>query len=241
MIFKKHLGASLLFLSLLGGCSGLSVEKALQTGLAINQALLDNSEASYSQAVKETLELSSTRAAQALSQPGGYSGNPAFKITMPEQLDTVTSTLRAFGLNRQIDEIELLMNQGAEAAAVEAKAVFIDAVRQMTISDALGIIQGSDTAATEYFESKTENILRQRYQPIIESHLSKVGFYNEYRQFLTAYNRLPIADKPELGLQQHVLRESLDGLFAQVAKEEALIRQDPVGKGSAFLGSVFGR
>ena len=240
MVVRKHLGAGLLIFSLLSGCSGLSVEQALQAGLDINQALLDNSEASYSQAVKETLELSSTRAAQALSQPGGYSGNPAFKITMPEQLDTITGALRTFGLGSQIDEIELLMNQGAEAAAVEAKAVFIDAVRQMTISDALGIIQGSDTAATEYFESKTENILRQRYQPIIESHLSKVGFYNEYQGFLTTYNRLPIANKPELDLQQHVLRESLNGLFAQVAREEALIRKDPVGKGSAFLGSVFG-
>ena len=240
MAYRKYLGVVMLAFSLLGGCNGLSLEQALQAGLEVNQAILQNSEATYSQAIKETLELSSSRAAQLLSEPGGYSGNPAYKIAMPEQLDTVTGALRAFGLGGQIDEVESLMNQGAEAAAVEAKAVFIDAVRQMSISDALGIIQGSDTAATEYFESRTESILRQRYQPIIESHLSKVGFYNEYQAFLTTYNRLPIANKPELDLQQHVLRESLRGLFAQVAREEALIRKDPIGKGSAFLGSVFG-
>jgi hypothetical protein len=241
MAFKNNLIIGILSFSLLGGCAELSLEQALQTGLEVSQALSQNSEQSYSQAIKETLELSSTRAAQSLSEPGGYSGNPAYKIAMPEQLDAITSTLRTFGLNKQVDEIEQLMNQGAEAAATEAKAVFIDAVKQMSISDALGIIQGSDTAATEYFESKTENILRQRYQPIIESHLSKVGFYQEYQGFLTTYNKLPIANKPELDLQQHVLRESLAGLFSQVAKEEALIRQDPIGKGSAFLGSVFGK
>lgn len=241
MVFKNKFVIGILTFSLLGACADLSLEQALQTGLEVSQALSQNSEQSYSQAIKETLELSSTRAAGSLSEPGGYSGNPAYKISMPEQLNAITSTLRTFGLNRQVDEIEQLMNQGAEAAATEAKVVFIDAVKQMTISDALGIIQGSDTAATEYFESKTENILRQRYQPIIESHLSKVGFYSEYQGFLTTYNKLPIANKPELDLQQHVLRESLAGLFSQVAKEEALIRKDPIGKGSAFLGSVFGK
>ena len=241
MLFKNNIGIGVLSLSLLGGCSGVSLEQALQTGLEVSQALTQNSEQSYSQAIKETLELSSTRAASLLSEPGGYSSNPAYKIAMPEQLNSITSTLRTFGLNRQVDEIEQLMNQGAEAAATEAKAVFIDAVKQMSISDALGIIQGSDTAATEYFESKTKNTLRQRYQPIIESHLSKVGFYKEYQGFLSTYNKLPIANKPELDLQQHVLRKSLAGLFSQVAKEEALIRQDPIGKGSAFLASVFGK
>ena len=241
MVFRKIFGIGILTMSLLSGCAGLSIDQALQTSLDVSQALSQNSGQGYSRAIKETLELSSTRAAHSLSEPGGYSGNPAYKIAMPEQLNAITNTLRAFGLNRQVDEIEQLMNQGAEAAAIEAKAVFIDAVKKMTISDALGIIQGSDTAATDYFESKTGDILRQRYQPIIESHLSKVGFYNEYQGFLTTYNKLPIANKPELDLQQHGLRESLAGLFSQVAKEEAVIRKDPIGKGSAFLGSVFGK
>lgn len=245
MPFKNKLLISLLSFLLIGGCADLSLEQALQTGLDVSQVLVQNSggntNQNYAQAIKETLELSSTRAASSLSQPGGYSNNSAYKINMPEQLNTITSTLRTLGLGGQVDQIEKLMNLGAEAAATEAKAVFIDAAKQMTITDALGIIQGSNTAATEYFQSKTTNILTQRYQPIIESHLSKVGFYSQYKGFLSTYNQLPIANKPELDLQQHVLRESLSGLFSQVAKEEALIRQDPVGKGSAFLASVFGQ
>lgn len=241
MTFKIKQLISIFVLSTAAGCADLSIEQAMQAGFDISQVLSQNSEQSYGKAIKDTLELSSTRAANVLSVKGGYSDNPLYKIGMPEQLNRVTSTLRTLGLNRQVDEVERLMNQGAEEAASEAKAVFIDTVQQMTITDALSIIQGNETAATDYFKAKTETILRQRYQPIIQNHLNQVGFYNEYKQLLASYNKLPIANKPELDLQQHVLNESLAGLFSQVAKEEALIREDPVGRGSAFLGTVFGK
>jgi hypothetical protein len=144
-------------------------------------------------------------------------------------------------LGGQIDRIELLMNQAAEQAAVEAKSVFISAVRAMTISDALGIVRGADTAATDYFRQHTETSLRQRYLPIVQDNLRQVGFYQQYQQLLSAYKQLPLADKPDLDLEQHVLTQSLNGLFKQVAEEEKLIRKDPLGRGSSAIAAVFGR
>ena len=198
-------------------------------------------QAALTRAVKESLELGSSRAADLLSKTGGYQNSARYRIKLPEAVQPLATRLRQFGLGGQVDRIEALMNQGAEHAAVEAKAVFINAVRGMTVTDAMAIVRGGNTAATDYFRQRTEADLRQRYLPIIKSNLQQVGFYNQYQQLLTAYKRLPLADKPDLDLEQHVLTQSLSALFTQVGEEEKAIRQDPLGRGSAAIAAVFGR
>lgn len=223
-----------------GLCSSSCTEMSqiLQSGAA---SAGQPDEAGLTRAVKESLELGSTRAADLLSKAGGYQNSSRYRIRLPEPVQPIANRLRQFGLGGQVDRIEALMNQGAEHAAVEAKAVFISAVRSMTITDAMSIVRGDDTAATDYFRQRTEADLRQRYLPIIKSNLQQVGFYNQYQQLLTAYKRLPLADKPDLDLEQHVLTQSLNALFTQVGEEEKAIRKDPLGRGSAAIAAIFGR
>jgi hypothetical protein len=199
------------------------------------------SQAALTRGIKESLELGSTRAAGLLSQPGGYLDHPLYRIRLPEPVQPVAARLRQFGFATQLDRVELLMNRAAEQAAIGAKTVFIDAVRAMTISDAVGIVRGHNTAATDYFRRHTETNLRRRYAPIIESHLQQIGFYQQYQQVLTAYNQLPVSNKPDLDLEQHVLTQSLNALYRQVAEEEKLIRLDPLGRGSRAIAAVFDR
>jgi hypothetical protein len=191
--------------------------------------------------IKESLELGSTRAADLLSQAGGYGNHPVYRIKLPDSIQPIASRVRQFGLGGQLNKLESLMNQAAEQAAKEAKGVFIDAVRAMTITDAVGIVRGNNTAATDYFRQQTDAILRRRYQPIIQQNLRQVGFYQQYEQMLGVYKQLPIANKPNLDLEQHALDKSLSALFAQVAEEEKLIRQDPMGRGSRAIAAVFGQ
>jgi hypothetical protein len=83
--------------------------------------------------------------------------------------------------------------------------------------------------------------VRQLLGASLARNLQQLGFYKQYQQFLTAYQQLPLANKPELDLEQHVLTHSLDALFKQVGEEEKLIRQDPLGRGSSAIAAVFGR
>jgi len=198
-------------------------------------------EGAFARGIKESLELGSTRAADLLSQAGAYRNHPSYRIKLPQAVQPIAARMRQFGLGGQIDRIELLMNQAAEQSAVEAKSIFINAVRTMTVTDALGIVRGSDTAATEYFRGRTEASLRERYMPIIQKNLQQIGFYQQYQQMLSGYQQLPIANKPDLDLEQHALTQSLDALFKQVAEEEKLIRMDPLGRGSSAIAAVFGR
>lgn len=220
----------------LGGCAEMS--QILETsGAAAGQS----NPAALTRAIKESLELGSTRASDLLSRAGGYQNSPIYRIRLPETVQPIASRLRQFGLGGQVDRIELLMNQGAERAAVEAKAVFINAVRNMTITDAMGIVRGNETAATNYFRQHTETELRQRYLPIVQNSLQQIGFYQQYQQLLSAYKQLPLANKPDLDLEQHVLTQALNGLFTQVGEEEKAIRKDPLGRGSSAIAAVFGR
>ena len=219
----------------LGACAEMS--QVVQSGAANSQSG-DNA---LARGIKESLELSSVHAADLLSVAGGYQNSTRYRIQLPESVQPLASRLRQFGLGSQIDQIEKLMNQGAEHAAVEAKALFVNTVRTMTVSDALGIIRGDDTAATQYFRGRTEAELRQRYQPIIRSNLQQIGFYDQYDKLLSAYKQLPLGNKPDLDLEQHVLNRSLDALFTQVGEEEKAIRKDPIGRGSSAIAAVFGR
>jgi hypothetical protein len=217
-------------------CAEMS--QVLQSGAATAG---QSNQSALTRAIKESLELGSVRAADLLSQTGGYQNSPIYRIKLPQSVQPVAAKLRQFGLGGQVDRIETLMNQGAERAAVEAKAVFISAVRGMTVTDAMGIVRGSNTAATDYFRQRTETDLRTRYLPIIQNNLQRIGFYKQYQQLLSAYQQLPLANKPDLDLEQHVLTQSLNGLFSQVAEEEKAIRKDPLGRGSSAIAAVFGR
>jgi hypothetical protein len=220
----------------LSGCAEMSqILEQSGTGTAVG-----SNQSTLARAVKESLELGSTRAADLLSKTGGYQNSPVYRIKLPEPVQPIASRLRQFGLGGQVDQIEKLMNQGAEHAAVEAKGIFINAVRAMTISDAMGIVRGNDTAATAYFRQHTETELRQKYLPIIQNNLRQIGFYNQYQQLLSAYKQLPMANKPDLDLEQHVLTQSLNALFTQVGEEEKAIRKDPIGRGSSAIAAVFG-
>ena len=234
----KALKICLLALPLSLAACNASMPEIMQTGADVASAAGYNNQATLIRGLKEALELSSGRAAASLAETGGYSNNPLYRIQLPQEIQPIASKLRQLGLGGQLDKVEALMNQGAEKAAVEAKDVFISAVRNMNVTDALGIVRGGNTAATDYFRAQTEASLRQRYLPIIQSNLKQIGFYNQYQSLLSSYNLLPIANKPSLDLEQQVLDQSLSALFKEVGVQEQLIRKDPVGRGSQLIGQM---
>lgn len=222
---------------LCAGCSNLS--QVVDTGTQVSQAAGYNP-AQLAKGIKDTLALSVTRASEQLSQNGGYAES-VYRIQLPEEAQQVSAALARFGLDDQVSKVESLMNRGAEIAAAEAKTVFLQALSEMSVDNAIGIVRGGNTAATDYFRAQTESLLQQRYQKIMQSQLKQLGFYGQYQQLLSAYNLLPIANKPDLDLEQAAINQGINGLFKQIAEEEVKIRQNPVEQGSLLIGSIFGR
>lgn len=219
----------------LTGCQNMgAVSPWVDVGNQIAKNAGYDTDSRLARGVKDVLHASTDRASAGLSQVG------AFRLGLPAAAQPVADSLRQYGLGSYVDQLEAAMNRGAEQAVAEAAPVFKQAITNMSVNDALGIIQGSDTAATDYFQAHTEGALRQRYQPIVEANLRKTGFYDQYKSMLAVYDKLPIANKPGMDLERHVIDSSMTRLFGRIGEEEALIRKDPVARGSVLIGQVFG-
>ncbi|MFH1279436.1 MAG: DUF4197 domain-containing protein [Candidatus Eisenbacteria bacterium] len=191
--------------------------------------------------LKEALRVGTERTVSSTSVVDGYLGNALIRIALPEQFETAAGALRTIGLGGKVDELEIAMNRAAEKAAGEAKGVFWDAIVQMTLTDAFGILNGGDAAATEYFRGRTSEELRARFRPIVETKMNEVGLYRAYESALSAYTAIPFTSKPEVDLEEHVTNKALDGLFHVLADEEKRIRQDPAARTTDLLRKVFGK
>ena len=140
----------------------------------------------------------------------------------------------------EVNRFEVAMNRSAEAAAVEATAVFRDAILRMPVVDAWGILRGADTAATAYFRKRTSATLRERYLPIVQAKMADVGLYRIYGELMDAYSALPLVTRPALDLDAYITERALDGLFSVLAAQERRIRDDPAARTTDLLRRVFG-
>jgi hypothetical protein len=191
--------------------------------------------------IKEALKVGTENTVLSTSKLDGYLGNELIRIALPEQMTTVASTLRKVGFGSQVDELEVGMNRAAERAAGEAKEVFWTAIKSMTVSDAFGILDGGNTAATDYFRAKTSATLKARFQPIVEEKIQEVGVSRMYTKVADTYNGLPLAGTQKMvDLDEYVTDKALYGLFTVLATEERKIREDPVARTTDLLKKVFG-
>ena len=199
------------------------------------------SESTVAAGLKEALEVGTERSVVRTSKHGGFLDDPLLRIALPEELDTMAEGLRAVGLGGEVDQLEVTMNRAAERASGEAKQVFWDAVKSMTIADAMGILNGPDDAATRYFRDRTEGRLRERFSPVVDGAMRQVGLYQAYDRLLGQYQLLALFTNPTVELNRYVTDETLDGLFLVLAGEEKRIREDPLARSTDLLRTVFGR
>ena len=190
--------------------------------------------------LKEALKVGTEKAVNLTGVANGFLTNDAIKIVMPEQLQKVDQALRLVGFGPQLDELVVSMNRGAEQATALAKPIFVDAIQNMSFEDAKGILQGGDTAATEYFQKTTTDKLSVTFHPQVEAALNQVGVTKQYRELVGKYESLPFVDSLAFDLDQYVVDNSLKGLFHVVAEEERKIRMDPTARVTDLLKEVFG-
>jgi len=193
------------------------------------------------EALKEALQVGTANAVSLTGRTDGYFKNQAIKILMPEQLRTFERGLRAVGYGPQVDELVLGMNRAAERAAPQAKQIFWDAIGAMTIDDARGILDGGDTAATEYFKRTTSDPLTTAFRPVVEKAMGEVGVTRQYTELFRRAQSIPFLNVEAFDLDRYVVGEALDGLFHVVADEEKNIRTNPAARVTDLLREVFGR
>ena len=197
------------------------------------------SDAKVASGLKEALKVGTQNTVNLTGKADGYFLNEAIKILMPEKLQTLSKGLRMVGYGPQIDEFVLSMNRAAEQAAPHAKQIFWDAIGEMTFEDARKILAGNDTAATQYFKSKTTGKLTAAFQPVVEKSMNEVGVTKQYNELVGRYQTIPFVKSETFDINHYVVSKALDGLFHVLGEEERKIRTNPGARVTDLLKEVF--
>lgn len=211
----------------------------LSAGLATTAAAAA-SESDAAVGIRTALERGALAAVSQLGRTDGFLGDARVRIPLPAALERVAKLLRATGQGRRVDELVTAMNRAAEAAVPEAKALFVSTVKAISVDDALKIVRGGPTSATDYFASKTRVPLGERFLPIVTKATEHVQLAERYNSLVGKAAALGLVRGDATNVQQHVTARALDGLYLMIGDEERQIRADPVKTGSAILRKVFG-
>lgn len=191
--------------------------------------------------LKDALKQGVTKGVSTLSAKDGFFKNPSVKVFFPPEAQKVEKTMRDLGLGNQVDNAIEKLNRAAEDAAVGAKDIFVNAITSMTVKDAMNILMGEKNACTNYLKSATSSALYQSFNPVIKNSLNKVGALTAWNEVITRYNKIPMVEKVNPNLDDHVTKKALDGLFSMVEKEEANIRTNPIARGTDLMKRVFAK
>ncbi len=190
--------------------------------------------------LKQALQIGAENSVKLVGRKNGYFANNAIKILMPKNLQSLEKGLRMVGYGPKMDDFVLSMNRSAEAAAPEARKIFVDAITSMSFDDARHILSGGDTAATEYFKQKTTAQLTTAFRPVVDRTMAENGVTRQYNALVNQYKAIPFAKKQDLDITNYVVGKALDGLFYELGQEERKIRKDPAKQTTDLLKEVFG-
>ncbi len=219
------------FLNKINAASGGKLEAMAATKL---------SDTKIGDGLKEALRVGIDNAVKLTGKTDGYFKNEAIKILLPESLQKMDKLLRTAGFSKQLDEFVLSMNRSAEAAAPFAKDIFIKAIADMSFKDVQSILNGGNTAATDYLKQKTYANLSTAFKPAVQKSLDQFAVTKKYNDVMKVAKALPFGKNlttPEA--DQYVVGKALDGLFKVLSLEETKIRQDPQARVTDLLKEVF--
>jgi hypothetical protein len=203
------------------------------TGSGLNDAKIGSG-------LQEALKVGTENAVIQTGTVDGFLKNQAIKILLPKPLQTIEQPLRMVGYGGQIDEFVVGMNRAAEEAVPFAKDIFWDAIGQMTFDDAGKILNGSDTAATDYFKSRTSKKLQAAFLPSVKDVMNQVSVNRQYNDLMGRYKDLPFSKSIAFDVNRYVTEKTTDGLFFVVGQEEKKIRTNPGARVTDLLRDVFG-
>ncbi|MBI1767635.1 MAG: DUF4197 domain-containing protein [Bacteroidetes bacterium] len=225
---------------LLCSCTATQITQAVTEANKILETPQPLTTAEVSDGLKQALINGISKGSDLTSQVDGYFKNAEIKIPFPPDVKKVEDRLRQIGLGSEVDKFVMTLNRGAEDAAKDAKPIFIDAIKSMSIEDAWGILKGQNDAATQYLKKTTTTQLKTKFSPVIQNSLDKVSATKYYSDLVNTYNKIPLVDKVNPDLNSYATDLAIHGLFTMIAKEEKNIRQDPVARTTDLLKKVFG-
>ena len=212
-------------------------DKAKKT-FSKNSSNITEEEAGFG--VKEALNNGINSAVSFLNKPDAFFKNDLYKVLLPPDAKKMEKTLRDIGMGKMADDAIEAINRGAEDAVGYATPIFVDAIKLLTVTDALKLVSGGKNSITDFFREKTSAKLKAAFMPVIDKSLERTNATKYYGDAVARYNKVPLVKKMNPDLSDHVAEKTLFALFDRIAVEEANIRSNPAARTSDLLKKVFG-
>ncbi|WP_347304279.1 DUF4197 domain-containing protein [Croceibacterium sp. TMG7-5b_MA50] len=190
---------------------------------------------SLTEAVRRLLLLSSERAFARLTAPGGYWDEALARADLSDRMgargDALTRVLASPLFRQRMGDV---FAGAAIDASYRAAPVVTDAVRTIGISNALAIVNGGPSAATQYLRGELGGRLLSVLLPEVDEVLGALsdpllgGLLNAATGVDSAAIVRGLATTVE------------DTIWSEIGREEGGIRADPVGTRDPVLTGVFG-
>jgi len=190
--------------------------------------------------LKEALMVGVGNAVDLASRFNGFYKNPLIFIPFPPEAQQMKMILEKVGFKPQIEKFIMTMNHAAEEAAKRAAPIFISAIKGLTIQDAFQILNGGDTAATDYLRRKTSKQLVNAFRPEVRQAIQKVEVTKYWKPLVSRYNQIPLMKNVNPNLDQYICERAVSGIFKLIANEERQIRKNPAARVNDLLRRVFG-
>jgi hypothetical protein len=120
-----------------------------------------------------------------------------------------------------------------------ATPIFVDAIKNMSFTDAKNILMGNESAATSYLQTNTTSQLYAKFNPVIKNSFTKVGADKVWATIIKKYNSLPMVKKVNPDLTDYTTNKALEGVFKMIGVEEKNIRADIKARTTPLLQQVF--
>ena len=234
---------SILFLTIILVCCGCSSQafKGILDGAGGGASTRPLTNSEVVSGLKEALTIGVRESATAASAVDGFYRNAKIAIPWPAEAQAMKDALVRIGLSGQVTAFEQSINRAAEEAAKGAFEVFAGAVREMTIADGFAILNGGNTAATDYLRDRTSAPLKNRFTPVVKNAIDKVNVTSYWNPLANAYNAIPGVTRVNPNLEEYITAKAIDGLMTLIAEQETKIRQDPAAQVTDLLKRVFGK
>jgi hypothetical protein len=190
--------------------------------------------------LRAALDRGAQRAIERLGTTDGFLGEPRVRIPLPAGLKQAERAMKLVGRGDDFQKLEVGMNRAAESAVTEARPLLVDAIKRMSVTDAKTILSGGEDSVTQFFRTKADAQLLQKFLPIVTRTTDEIGLARQYNSLAGQAKTMGLLKGDATSIEGYVARKAVDGLYLMIAEEEKAIRADPVGTGSSILKRVFG-
>ena len=231
------LGLFIFFTNILS--AQINFEKLKQVANTAEEVINPTTKDEVVKGIKEALIVGAKNSVLNASEKGGFNNNSLIKISFPKSTGKMKDILIKVGMRSQVDNLEFVLNEAAEEASFFAKEILVNAVKKMTVNNAIAILNGSDHDATLYLKKQTSREIYVKFHPIVKESIEKVKLGKYWNILIERYNQIPLTKQVNTDLAEYVTIETIEGLFLLISQEEKNIRNNPHARVSDILQKVF--